>query len=118
MSAIAQEPDDVVMAVLPFFHIYGMNVIMSITLKQRAKLVTMPRFDLDEFLRLIHEQRISFLYIAPPMAVALAVIGVLLLAEPDMGAFMVIAAIALGVLFLGGVNGRMFLLSVAVLLGG
>jgi cell division protein FtsW len=52
-----------------------------------------------------------------PMAVALAVIGVLLLAEPDMGAFMVIAAIALGVLFLGGVNGRMFLLSVAVLVG-
>ena len=42
---------------------------------------------------------------------------VLLLWEPDMGAFMVIAAIALGVLFLGGVNGRMFLLSVAVLLG-
>jgi cell division protein FtsW len=32
-------------------------------------------------------------------------IGVLLLAEPDMGAFMVIAAIALGILFLGGVNG-------------
>jgi cell division protein FtsW len=43
-----------------------------------------------------------------PMAVALAVVGVLLLAEPDMGAFMVIATIALGILFLGGVNGRMF----------
>jgi len=52
-----------------------------------------------------------------PMAVALGVIGVLLLAEPDMGAFMVIAAIALGILFLGGVNGRMFLLSVMVLVG-
>jgi cell division protein FtsW len=52
-----------------------------------------------------------------PMAVALAIIGLLLLAEPDMGAFMVIAAVALGILFLGGVNGRMFLLSVAVLLG-
>ncbi|MCA0176760.1 MAG: putative lipid II flippase FtsW [Proteobacteria bacterium] len=52
-----------------------------------------------------------------PMAVALAVVGLLLLAEPDMGAFMVIAAIALGILFLGGVNGRMFLLSVAVLVG-
>jgi cell division protein FtsW len=52
-----------------------------------------------------------------PMAVALAAIGVLLLAEPDMGAFMVIAAIALGILFLGGVNGRMFLVSVAVLVG-
>ena len=45
-----------------------------------------------------------------PMAVALAVVGLLLLAEPDMGAFMVIAAIAMGILFLGGVNGRMFLL--------
>jgi cell division protein FtsW len=52
-----------------------------------------------------------------PMAVALGVVGVLLLAEPDMGAFMVIAAVALGILFLGGVNGRMFLLSVTVLVG-
>ncbi len=52
-----------------------------------------------------------------PMAVSLAVIGVLLLAEPDMGAFVVIAMVALGILFLGGVNGRMFFLSVAVLLG-
>jgi len=52
-----------------------------------------------------------------PMALALAFTGVLLLAEPDMGAFVVIAVIALGILFLGGVNGRMFFLSVAVLLG-
>jgi cell division protein FtsW len=51
-----------------------------------------------------------------PMAVALAVAGALLLAEPDMGAFIVIAVIALGILFLGGVNGRMFLVSLAVLL--
>ena len=52
-----------------------------------------------------------------PMAVSLAFVGVLLLAEPDMGAFMVIAAIAMGILFLGGVNGRMFFLIVAVLIG-
>ena len=52
-----------------------------------------------------------------PMALALAFTGVLLLAEPDMGAFVVIAVIALGILFLGGVNGRMFFLSVAVLVG-
>jgi len=50
-----------------------------------------------------------------PMAVALAVTGSLLLLEPDMGAFLVIAAIAMGILFLGGVNGRMFLLISAVL---
>ncbi len=52
-----------------------------------------------------------------PMAVSLAVIGVLLLAEPDMGAFVVIALVALGILFLGGVNGRMFAVSVMMLLG-
>jgi cell division protein FtsW len=51
-----------------------------------------------------------------PMAISVAVIGLLLLAEPDMGAFMVIAAIAMGILFLGGVNGRMFFLITAVLM--
>jgi cell division protein FtsW len=50
-----------------------------------------------------------------PMAVAVAVVGSLLLAEPDMGAFMVIAVIAMGILFLGGVNARMFFLIAAVM---
>jgi len=50
-----------------------------------------------------------------PMGVAVAVVGLLLLAEPDMGAFMVIAVIAMGILFLGGVNARMFFLIAAVL---
>lgn len=51
-----------------------------------------------------------------PMGAAVALIGVLLLAEPDMGAFMVIAVIAMGILFLGGVNARMFFLIAAILL--
>ncbi len=51
-----------------------------------------------------------------PMGVVVAVVGMLLLAEPDMGAFMVIAVIAMGILFLGGVNARMFFLIAAVLL--
>ncbi|MEZ5645817.1 MAG: putative lipid II flippase FtsW [Burkholderiaceae bacterium] len=50
-----------------------------------------------------------------PMAVALGVVGMLLLAEPDMGAFMVIVVIAMGILFLGGVNARMFFLIAAVM---
>ncbi len=43
-----------------------------------------------------------------PMGTAVAAVGLLLLLEPDLGAFIVIAAIAMGVLFLGGVNGRLF----------
>ncbi len=63
------------------------------------------------------EARENFVRAVAPMAVAIAGVGLLLLAEPDMGAFLVIAAIAMGILFLGGVNGRMFLLISAVLLG-
>jgi cell division protein FtsW len=63
------------------------------------------------------EVKENFIKAVWPMAVSLAVIGTLLLAEPDMGAFMVIATVALAILFLGGVNGRMFFLSVAVLVG-
>ena len=50
-----------------------------------------------------------------PMGAAVALTGVLLLAEPDMGAFMVIAIIAMGILFLGGVNARMFFMILAIL---
>lgn len=50
-----------------------------------------------------------------PMGVAVALVGSLLLAEPDMGAFLVIAVIAMGILFLGGVNARMFFLIAAIL---
>jgi cell division protein FtsW len=49
------------------------------------------------------------------MAGAVAIVGLLLLAEPDMGAFMVIAVIAMGILFLGGVNARMFFLIALIL---
>ena len=49
-----------------------------------------------------------------PMAVAIGIVGLLLLAEPDMGAFVVISVIAMGILFLGGVNARMFFVIAAV----
>jgi len=59
----------------------------------------------------------NFVRAVVPMAISIAVVGLLLLAEPDMGAFLVIATIAMGILFLGGVNGRMFLLITAILIG-
>ncbi len=59
----------------------------------------------------------NFVRAVVPMAISIAVVGLLLLAEPDMGAFLVIATIAMGILFLGGVNGRMFLIISGVLTG-
>ncbi|MCH1882028.1 AMP-binding protein [Agrococcus sp. ARC_14] len=72
VSLIDVRAEDRVIAVLPFFHIYGMTVLLNIALKQRATLVTMPRFDLAEFLRIIQDEAITFAFIAPPVAVALA----------------------------------------------
>lgn len=52
-----------------------------------------------------------------PMGLAVTVVGVLLLMQPDMGAFIVIAVIAMGILFLGGVNASMFFIIAGLLVG-
>ena len=62
------------------------------------------------------EVKERFFKAVAPMAVAVGVVGLLLLAEPDFGAFMVIAVIAMGILFLGGVNARMFFLITVLLI--
>jgi cell division protein FtsW len=60
--------------------------------------------------------RENFWRAVTPMVVAVAFVGALLLRQPDMGAFIVIATIAMGVLFLGGVNARMFFLIALVMI--
>lgn len=64
--------DDVLMAVLPFFHIYGMQVLMNTGLRAGAAIVTMPRFDLQEFLELHQRYQVTRSFVAPPIVVALA----------------------------------------------
>lgn len=62
----------VVLAVLPFFHIYGLTVLMNLTLAQGATVVTLPRFDLEGFLAAIQDHKVTKVYVAPPILVALA----------------------------------------------
>jgi cell division protein FtsW len=50
-----------------------------------------------------------------PIGVVMVVVGGLLQLQPDLGAFIVIVAIAMGILFLGGLNGRLFV-AITVLL--
>jgi acyl-CoA synthetase (AMP-forming)/AMP-acid ligase II len=64
--------EDVLIGVLPFFHIYGQTVIMNQGLWQGATIVTMPRFDLEQFLGLIEEHGVTRAYVVPPIALALA----------------------------------------------
>ena len=86
---------------------------MSFQPSELAKLATLL-YAADYMVRKM-EVKERFFRAVLPMAAAVAVVGLLLLAEPDMGAFMVIAVIAMGILFLGGVNARMFFLIAAVI---
>ncbi|HSK97037.1 MAG TPA: AMP-binding protein, partial [Euzebyales bacterium] len=65
-------PDDVLLGLLPFFHIYGMTVIMLAALVEGATVVTMPRFDLEQFLDLRQRYGITYANVVPPIIVALA----------------------------------------------
>jgi acyl-CoA synthetase (AMP-forming)/AMP-acid ligase II len=64
--------DDTVIGVLPFFHIYGMTVIMNQALSAGARVVTMPRFDLGGFLDLVERHRVTKAHLVPPIILALA----------------------------------------------
>jgi acyl-CoA synthetase (AMP-forming)/AMP-acid ligase II len=70
--ALGVGEEDVLVGVLPFFHIYGMTVIMNLGLRCGATIVTMPRFDLEGFLDLIERHRVTRAYVVPPIALALA----------------------------------------------
>jgi len=63
---------EVLLGVLPFFHIYGMIVVMSVGLREGATVVTMPRYDLEQTLRLIEEHRVTRANLVPPIIRQLA----------------------------------------------
>ncbi|MEY8567292.1 AMP-binding protein [Corynebacteriaceae bacterium 7-707] len=64
--------DDVVFGVLPFFHIYGLSTLANLVVRLRARLLTVPRFELNTFLRNHQKHGVTFTFIAPPVALALA----------------------------------------------
>lgn len=63
-------------------------------------------------INVMHDLKQAFL----PMFAAMAIVGMLLLKEPDFGAFVVIISIAIGILFLGGLKARLFVLLIVGLL--
>src|SRR5262249_22130106 len=64
--------DDTLIAVLPFFHIYGMTILMNYALCEGATIVTMPRFDMEQFLQIMQDYGVTFAYLVPPIVLALA----------------------------------------------
>jgi acyl-CoA synthetase (AMP-forming)/AMP-acid ligase II len=72
-SAVVHAPEgEVSIAVLPFYHIYGFTVLLNISLYQGVTIVTMPRFDLELFLRLLQDYKVTRANVVPPIVLALA----------------------------------------------
>ncbi len=70
MITLAEE--ERIIAILPFFHIYGLSVLMNLPLRLGATVVVLPKFDLQQFLTTLDEQRITRAFVAPPIVLALA----------------------------------------------
>jgi acyl-CoA synthetase (AMP-forming)/AMP-acid ligase II len=71
-ALIPAGPGDRVLAVLPFFHIYGLTALMNAPLRNGCTVVVLPRFDVEQFLSAIALHRVNALYVAPPIVLALA----------------------------------------------
>jgi len=65
-------PEDTVLAFLPFFHIYGIVAFLNLSLLQGATVVTMPRFDLEQYLQMVQKYGVTIMHVVPPIALALA----------------------------------------------
>jgi acyl-CoA synthetase (AMP-forming)/AMP-acid ligase II len=64
--------EDVLVGLMPFFHIYGQTVVLNLGLAKGSTIVTMPRFDLEELLDIVEKHGVTWLHIAPPIVLAFA----------------------------------------------
>ncbi|MEU8824229.1 AMP-binding protein [Streptomyces sp. NPDC048636] len=65
-------PGERVLAVLPFFHSYGLTALMNAPLRNGSTVIVLPRFELEQFLTAIERYRAEAVYVAPPIVLALA----------------------------------------------
>ena len=69
---IGYDDGEAALAALPFFHIYGMQVLMNSLLSSGVRVVTMPRFDMGEALNLVQQEKITRFFAVPPIVLGLA----------------------------------------------
>ena len=66
------EDNDVLVGVLPFFHIYANSAVLGIGFIKGCTIVILPKFDLQQFLEVVQNHKVTFAHIVPPIALALA----------------------------------------------
>src|SRR5438477_8212422 len=63
---------DTLLAFLPYFHIYGIVMFLAFGLWRGATVVSMMRFDLEQYLELVQRYGVTYLHLVPPVVIALA----------------------------------------------
>ena len=71
-AAVPVRRDDVFLNVLPYFHIYALNLLMTGAISLGAAQVIMPRFDMVEYCTLVERRRATVCFIVPPIVLGLA----------------------------------------------
>jgi len=71
-AAVPVRRDDVFLNVLPYFHIYALNLLMTGAISLGATQVVMPRFDMAEYCTLVERHRATVCFIVPPIVLGLA----------------------------------------------
>lgn len=79
-AAQHEDERDTFVGVLPFFHVYGMTCVLLHSLHIGATVITMPHFDLEQFLELVQHYRITKAHLVPTIVLALGTL-------PDVGTF-------------------------------
>ena len=62
---------EVVLGVLPFFHVYGMTTVMNLSIMCGSKMILMPKFDAEEVLKTIEKQKPTLFPGAPTIYIGL-----------------------------------------------
>ena len=71
MMPDAEEGTEVMVGVLPLFHVFAMAVVMNFSIKLGAKMILLPRFELDTVLKVIHKKRPTFFPAVPTIYIAI-----------------------------------------------
>ena len=71
-TAAVLRPGDRVICVVPCYHVYGFHVVLNLALRMGATVVTLPRFDLEEFLSTLQDYEINIVPVVPPIVLELS----------------------------------------------
>jgi len=64
--------DDTLVCVVPMYHLYGLHIVVNLGLSQGATIVTVPRYDLNQFLQVLEQYKVTIAPLVPPLVLALS----------------------------------------------